>query len=90
MKRLLLLALLPLSFAADAATVAMAVNQVGGVMLLTDEPCNETSAVAVTYDNGKPSTGCWLLWRGSVYIKWDELDSVIRYDATDFKPATDL
>ena len=92
MKKLLFAVLMALSVTCFAKTIALTKNQVGGLMILTDEPCNENTSVAITTeaDGGKPERGCWLFWEGAVYIKWDANERVIAYPAEVFKAPADV
>lgn len=89
MKPILTLSLLLCALSVDAKTIAQATNQSGGLMVLTDEPCEigKNGQLAYTVEPGSEAQrGCWVIHVGSVYVYWHTLDNVIRYSVSDFKP----
>mgnify|MGYP000025229169 CR=1 FL=1 len=80
-----ILLLIALTIAA-AATVAEAVNDVGGPFVLTDEPCKEGKGkLAYSVEPGVGSQdGCWSLYNGVLYIFWLSNGYTLRYDPSDF------
>lgn len=92
MKAIIAVLLAAVSMCADAKVLAQSINSVGGLMMLTDDPCpNSESHVAITTEAGgaNPERGCWVVWQGRVYIKWDALNQPINYPVTDFKEPSD-
>ncbi len=73
---------------ADAATLAAAFNDRGGLIELTDQPCTDDARRAVTSEeNGTGKEyGCYIVRDGRVHIYWYALDRVLTYPVDFFKP----
>lgn len=73
---------------ADAATLAAAFNERGGLIELTDQPCDAESRRASTSEkNGSGKEyGCYIVRDGRVYIFWHSLNRVMTYPIDFFKP----
>lgn len=53
--------------------LATSPNQGGGRIALTDEPCTDTTFIAISFvDNGDTISGCWLAQQELVFVKWDD------------------
>jgi hypothetical protein len=56
-----------------AIILATSPNQGGGRIALTDEPCTDTTFIAISFvDNGDTISGCWLAQQELVFVKWDD------------------
>lgn len=74
-KRLILVILFCCS-AANAGTVATAVNTVGGIIVLTDVRCDgrKTLTAYTTNSRGNTMFGCWFIDENFVFIQWSDGD----------------
>jgi len=67
-----------------AIILATSPNQGGGRIALTDEPCTDTTFIAISFvENGDTVTGCWFSEQELVFIKWDD-QTVKTYPANRF------
>lgn len=59
---------------AMAKTVAIAENQSGGVIVLTDTPCKDKKTYFVYANNaeGKVNNGCWFIDENFIFILWSD------------------
>lgn len=74
----------------DAATLAAAMNERGGIIELTDQPCDSQARVASTSEaNGTGREfGCYVVRDGKVYIFWHSLNRALSYPVDFFNPVT--
>jgi hypothetical protein len=92
MKRMLvLLALLSVSIAVKAETVATQPNQAGGKIVLTDDACTHNGKSydklnrAYNYGSaGYTSEGCWGIEDETVIVYWIDTNQKMRYPITAF------
>lgn len=75
MKKFVLMLALICTFS-HAGTVATAVNNGGGMIVLTDNKCNHREGmIAYTNDNqGRTTLGCWFPEDTFVFIHWNDGD----------------
>lgn len=88
MKNLLAAVLILAAANVNAAAVAQAFNNSGGVIELTDEPCDAESYVASTAeaDGSGREMGCYVIRGGKVLIFWHVLERVLPYPVEIFRP----
>lgn len=91
MKTLIAAVILSACVTANAAAVAEAYNERGGIIELTDQPCNDQSKVASTAEaNGSGKEfGCYVVRDGHVHIYWYILNRVLTYPVGFFRPLSD-
>jgi hypothetical protein len=73
---------------ADAATLAAAFNDRGGLIELTDEPCDaQSNRASTSEENGTGKEyGCYIVRDGRVHIYWYALDRVLTYPVDFIRP----
>jgi hypothetical protein len=90
MKILIGIVLLVAGLAVHAGPVAVAKNENGGFIVLTNEPCPgaDLAMLAYTTDPADNSVelGCWMHLRGAVQIYWWAIKQMIPYSTDGFKP----
>lgn len=89
MKKFVALLLLSCASLCSAAVIAIADNAVGGKIVLTSEACEDAQSTLIAYtsrEDGSLSYGCWMLWRGVIYIGWKEISEILQYDPSTFHP----
>jgi len=87
MKTLLFAVLVLVFSTVDAAVLATAVNDLGGSIDLTDQPCDGTARVATTSEaNGSGMEyGCYVIRDGQVIIFWHSLNRALSYPVGFFR-----
>jgi hypothetical protein len=87
MKTLLFAVLVLVFSTVDAAVLATAVNDLGGSIDLTDQPCDGTARVAITSEEngiGK-EYGCYIIRDNKVLIFWHSLNRALSYPVDVFR-----